>query len=279
VNDFKGEGELEDEDNLLSSPTPLENHKIPLLHPPCDSHSINDEVGLQSHLLRDEGKQDEFEIQLTSHPCSAKERGYEESNLYKTEEELGTNSSQVLPFIQSNKKNPIRNLTELGLHPLDPSELIETVSCTLLPETKISSSDLPSKPVPRSYNSNKNLPFVHAKVYSTSSKVDDVERGEDFHKASSTCASIQINRKNELRLKSVHSKEKCQNPPKQKGISSMCSVNLLCGYIFWNLRKMNLSPKFQTYVITLCSGLLLYVSDLFSDIVNGIFLLCNGKKS
>ena len=244
-----------------------------MLYSPCASHFNKNEVASQSHRLRDKSEPDESEIQLKSHHCDVKERAGEA---------FVTNSSKFLPFTQINKHIAIRKVEESGLHPLDPNELIANVSCTTLPETNFSSSsDLPSKPVPKFYNSKKTSPCVNSQVYPTSSKLDDVERGERFTKGTSECTSTQINkkRKAETRLRSVHSKEKCQSQKQPlKGNSSMCSVNILCGYIFWNLRKMNLSPKFQTYVITLCSGLLLYVSDLFSDIINGIFLLYNGKK-
>ena len=65
----------------------------------------------------------------------------------------------------------------------------------------------------------------------------------------------------------------------QKGFwSAICCINVLLDYIIWYIRKLNASPKFEMFIITLCFGLLLYTADLFSDIVNGIILLYNGRK-
>ena len=54
-------------------------------------------------------------------------------------------------------------------------------------------------------------------------------------------------------------------------------ISMLFEYIIWNVRRIIASPKYEIIVLTLCSGLLLYIFDLLSDIVNGMMLLYKGK--
>ena len=56
-------------------------------------------------------------------------------------------------------------------------------------------------------------------------------------------------------------------------LTSICSLSLIFGYLLWRIKKINASPKFQIYIITFGSGLLLYLSDLVSDIMNGLILI------
>ena len=82
-------------------------------------------------------------------------------------------------------------------------------------------------------------------------------------------------------VNSSSSEDEAQNPKSNVGfktsitemLTSICSLSLIFGYILWRIKKINASPKFQIYIITFGSGLLLYLSDLVSDIMNGLILI------
>ena len=71
-----------------------------------------------------------------------------------------------------------------------------------------------------------------------------------------------------------------ENIETQKGFWCVVGyISILYEYIVWNTIRIIASPKFDIIVLTLCSGLLLYIFDLLSDIVNGIMLLFKGKTN
>ena len=71
-----------------------------------------------------------------------------------------------------------------------------------------------------------------------------------------------------------------ENIETQKGFWRVIGyISILYEYIVWNTIRIIASPKFDIIVLTLCSGLLLYIFDLLSDIVNGIMLLFKGKTN
>ena len=99
--------------------------------------------------------------------------------------------------------------------------------------------------------------------------------------------SINMEIDEESVLGSLFSQDGAQNTKSDLGckasitemLTSICSLSLIFGYILWRIKKVNASPKFQIYIITFGSGLLLYLSDLVSDILNGfILILVKGKQ-
>ena len=130
-----------------------------------------------------------------------------------------------------------------------------------------------------------NMESTAVAMFSDSQLKNEKLSKDDFFFIENRSINMEIDE--ESVLESLSSQDDAQNTKSHLGckasitemLTSICSLSLIFGYILWRIKKVNASPKFQIYIITLGSGLLLYLSDLVSDILNGfILILVKGKQ-